>query len=76
MALIVHRVMRQRLKLAGSELSPEAALSQLRRIQHHTISIDNATPIAGISTIAKEQAAVLAALKLNKPTADPQLSLL
>lgn len=51
-------------------------MSQLRRIQHHTISIDNAAPIAGISTIAKEQAAVLAALKLNKPTADPQLSLL
>lgn len=76
MALILYRVMRQRLKLAGSDLSPEAALTQLRRIQHHTVSIDGGAPIAGISTIQKEQATVLAALKLDKPTADPQLSLL
>lgn len=32
MALIVYRVMRQRLKLAKSELTPEKALAQLRRI--------------------------------------------
>ena len=76
MALIVYRVMRQRLKLAGSDLSPETALSQLRRIQHHTISINAAAPIAGISTIQKEQAAVFTALKLNKPTANAQLNLL
>lgn len=76
MALIVYRVMRQRLKLAGSALSPEAALAQLRRIQHHTISINAAAPIAGISTIQKEQAAVYAALRLDKPAADTQLSLL
>jgi transposase len=76
MALIIYRVMRQRLKLAGSELSPETALSQLRRIQHHTISINASAPIAGISTIQEQQAAVLAALKLKKPTPDAQLSLL
>ena len=40
MALIVYRVMRHRLKLAKSELSPERALAQLRRIQRHTVSIN------------------------------------
>ena len=35
LALIIYRVMRQRLRLAKSELSPEKALAQLRRIQRH-----------------------------------------
>jgi transposase len=45
MALIVYRVMRQRLKLANSDLSPEQALSQLRRIQRHRVRINQAAPI-------------------------------
>ncbi len=76
MALIVYRVMRQRLKLAKSELSPERALAQLRRIQKHSVSINPAAPITGISTINFQQASVLAALKLKKPTQDAQISLL
>jgi transposase len=76
MALIVHRVMRQRLKLAGSALSPEAALGELRRIQRHRITIDGAAPISGVSTIHQAQAAVLAALKVPKPAEDAQMSLL
>jgi len=76
MALIVYRVMRQRLKLAKSELSPERALAQLRRIQRHSVSINAAAPITGISTINTQQASVLAALKLKKPSQDVQLSLL
>ena len=76
MALILYRVMRQRLKLAGSELSPEAALTELRRIQRHTVSIDNGPPISGVSTIDPSQAQTLTALNINKPTIDPQMSLL
>jgi transposase len=76
MALLLHRVMRQRLKLAGSELSPESALEQLRRIQRHSVSINAGVPIAGISTINTDQAGVFAALKLSKPTHDAQLTLL
>jgi len=76
MALILYRVMRQRLKLAGSSLSPEAALERLRRVQRHTVSINDGVPLQGISTINHEQASVLAALKLKKPTPDPQMSLL
>ena len=76
MALIVYRVMRQRLKLANSDLSPENALAQLRRIQRHRVSINQAAPISGISTINTQQAGVLAALNLKKPTEEAQLSLL
>jgi len=50
-ALILYCVMRSRLKLVGSALSPEAALSNLRRVQRHTVSIDDAAPIQGLSTI-------------------------
>ena len=75
-ALILYRVMRQRLKLAGSDLSPEAALADLRRIQRHTVSIDSGAPIHGVSTIQPRQAAALAALNIKKPTLDAQLSLL
>jgi transposase len=76
MALILYRVMRQRLKLAGSELSPETALADLRRIQRHTVSIDSAAPIHGVSTVQPRQAQALAALRIKKPTIDTQLTLL
>ena len=75
-ALILYRVMRSRLKLAGSPLSPEAALSDLRRIQRHSVSIDDAAPVQGLSTITSAQAAVLAALNIKKPTHDAQMPLL
>jgi len=76
MALIIYRVMRQRLKLAGSKLSPESALAELRRIQRHSVSIDSATPVHGVSTVHPQQAVVLAALNIKKPTNDAQMSLL
>jgi hypothetical protein len=68
--------MRQRLKLAKSDLSPEKALAQLRRIQRHSVSINATTPIAGISTVNDLQSKVFAALKIKKPTQDTQMSLL
>ena len=76
MALILYRVMRQRLKHAGSDLSPESALADLRRIQRHSVSINNAAPIQGVSTIHPRQADVLAALGIKKPTHEAQMTLL
>ena len=76
LALIVYRVMRQRLKLAKSELSPEKALAQLRKIQRHQVRINQAQPITGISTINDMQATVLESLNLKKPTQNAQLTLL
>ena len=75
-ALIVYRVMRQRLKLAKSELTPEKALAQLRRIQRHSVTVNAGAPISGISTINAQQSNVFAALKLKKPSQDTQLTLL
>ena len=68
--------MRQRLKQAKSELSPERALEQLSRIQRHSISINRTMPISGISTINDQQATLLAALNIKRPTQDPQMTLL
>ena len=76
MALIIYRVMRQRLKMANSELTPERALAQLRRIQSHRVSINAAKPIAGISVINDQQASVYASLKVRKPAQDNQMTLL
>ena len=76
LALIVYRVMRQRLKLAKSDLSPERALAELRKIQRHQVRINQAEPIAGISTINDTQATVLETLNIKKPTQDTQLTLL
>ena len=75
-ALIVYRVMRQRLKLAKSELTPEKALAQLRRIQRHSVTVNAGAPISGISTINAQQSNLFAALKLKKPSQDTQLTLL
>ena len=68
--------MRQRLKLAKSDLSPERALAELRKIQRHQVRINKAAPIAGISTINDTQAKVLETLNNRKPTQDAQLALL
>ena len=76
MALILYRVMRSRLHASDTELSPERALSKLRRIQHQQVKINDTAPIAGLSTIDQEQSKILSALTIKKPTLNPQLNLL
>jgi len=76
MALILHRVMRARLHSAHTGLSPERALEQLTRIQHHRIRIAQGDPVTGVSTINTDQAGVFSALGVKKPVASQQLSLL
>jgi hypothetical protein len=56
--------------------SPEKALAQLRRIQHHRITLNGTQPNAGLSTTSTEQANILAALSLTKPQLPEQLTLL
>ena len=76
-ALILYRIMRQRLSAADSELSPERALEQLQRIQHHQIRINHAAQsVTGISRFSETHDRVFAALNLKKPTQSQQLSLL
>ena len=75
-ALILYRVMRQRLHAADAKTSPEKALAQLRRIQHHRITLNGSQPNTGLSTTSTEQAEVLVALNLTKPRLSEQLTLL
>lgn len=76
-ALILYRVMRQRLHAAESDLSPERALEQLQRLQHHQIRLNSsAQSISGISQLSDIQSRVFEALKLRKPAQPQQLTLL
>lgn len=76
-ALILYRVMRQRLSSADAQLSPERALQELQKLQHHQIRINQAErPVTGISRLSDTQDRVFAALRLKKPTQPQQLSLL
>ncbi|MDQ5846325.1 MAG: IS1634 family transposase [Acidobacteriota bacterium] len=76
MALILYRVMRTRLRNSDTPLSPERALSKLRRIQHQQITLNSTQPVAGLSTITQEHTAILTALTIKKPTLNTQLTLL
>ena len=76
MALILYRVMRTRLHASDTALSPERALAQLRRIQHHRITLNDSQPVAGLSSVTTQHAAILAALNIQKPNLDTQLTLL
>jgi hypothetical protein len=76
MALILHRVMRSRLRAANAGLTPERALEQLRRIQHHRIRLNGAEPVTGVSSINDQQSEVLNALRVKKPDVSQQLTLL
>ena len=76
MALILHRVMRSRLKAADASYTPERALEQLQRIQHHRVRLNGGEPVIGVSTLSTEQNEVLHALGIEKPAAPEQLALL
>lgn len=76
MALILHRVMRMRLRASDTQLSPERALHKLRRIQHHQGTVNDMQPVTGLSTISQEHTAILAALTIKKPSLNTQLTLL
>jgi transposase len=76
MALILHRVMRTRLHAAETGVTPERALEQLRRIQHHRIRLNGAEPVTGVSSINNQQSEVLNALRVKKPDVSQQLTLL
>ena len=76
MALILHRILRQRLRGADNRLSPERALSLLRRIQHHRLTLDGTQAVTGVSSMTAEQIQLFADLGIDKPTKVEQLTLL
>lgn len=66
LALVLHRVVRMRLKASGSRHSPSSALALLRRIQQHRASIGERS-YSGMSKATTEQLDLFGALKLAKP---------
>lgn len=70
-ALILYRIMRKRLKekIKDQVITPESALSILRRIQTHKVSLAKQRSVTGISTITKEQEKLYKALGIKKPEA-------
>lgn len=76
MALILHRVMRMRLRAGNTGVTPERALQTLKRIQHHRVSINGAEPLSGVSSITEDDSLVFKALKVKLPSRTQQMSLL
>ena len=76
MALILHRVMRMRLREGKTGLTPERALQALKRIQHHRVSINGAAPLSGVSSMTAEHNEMLKALRVKTPSQTQQLRLL
>lgn len=72
LALVIHRIMRQKLEAAGHPLSPRRALALLRQIQQHRIQIDGAS-ITGVGRLQPQQIELFEALKLPLPDADNAL---
>lgn len=67
LALVLHRVTRQKLRDSKSTLSPSRAFAVLKQIQQHRVAIDQ-KPISGISRITPEQADLFKVLNLTPPT--------
>jgi transposase len=67
LALVLHRVMRMRLRSADTGLSPGSSLELLRRIQHHRINLNGTRVVRGLSRIDDLQSRVLRALGVPIP---------
>ncbi len=66
LALVLHRVIRQRLKASGHPLSPRRALATLRQIQQHKVTVNHNT-VSGISRIHPQQRELFEVLNLQTP---------
>ena len=66
-ALVLHRLLRQRLQARHTGISPARCLETLRRIQHHQVKLPEKT-LTGVSTLTPQQQDLFAALNLPAPT--------
>lgn len=67
LALLLHRVLRLRLKHSGSALSVEQALRTVSRIQLHRVTVDQRT-LRGLTTLTSKQIRVFEQLEVAKPS--------
>ena len=70
LALVMHRVMRMRLKASGSAFSPTSALQLLARIQKHRATIGESA-YTGVSRLSPQQIRLFENLDLPKPASAP-----
>ena len=66
LALLLHRVMRQRLKKNQATQSPTAALRLLEQIQHHQVTLEGKA-FQGISRHSPEQRELFDLLRIDQP---------
>jgi transposase len=69
LALILHRVLRMRLKNARREESPGRMLEQLRRIQQQAAATPDGQVVRGVTKLASEQKQLFAAIGVPTPKA-------
>ena len=70
LALILHRVLRLRLKASNRQESPARLLEQLRRIQHQTAQTGDGQLLRGLTELGAAQKELFAAIGLPAPTPD------
>jgi transposase len=70
LALILHRVLRMRLKASQRQESPARLLEQLKRIQQQSATIDGGPVISGLSPLGAIQKDLFAAVGLPVPAAE------
>jgi transposase len=69
LALVLHRVMRLRLKQAGSGLSPRRAIELAQRIQYHRLTLRH-REINGVGKLSPEQKELFDQLGVPRPTTE------
>lgn len=70
LALILHRVLRMRLKASNRQESPARLLEQLRRIQHQTAQTGDGQLLRGLTELGAAQKELFTAIGLPVPTPD------
>lgn len=66
-ALVLYRILRQRLQALHTGVSPTRCLETLRRIQQHRVHLPNQT-LTGVSILTPQQQDLFTALNLSPPT--------
>ena len=68
LALVIHRVMRLRLRANRPDLTPLAMLEQLKRIQYHEVRLGTGKRLRGPTTLKPEQLEWFEVLEVQAPT--------
>jgi transposase len=73
LALVLHRVLRMRLRAARRQESPSTLLEQLKRVQQQAASTADGQVVRGVTKMAQEQKDLFAAIEVPTPKAQELL---